>query len=249
MKLRKPKLLRPKKALLLLTTTVATTALITATTPAFAAFSIGTAFSDLVKTQNISLFGLSPDKIMSYVTKDGELNFNTVFSDVSQIAYDLLKGGGSDVKTAGDQIADFNQDKSEVSHQVNTVSTSKSMKFFQDNADQMQQVTTENETASDSSLEAADKANKLSAANVLTAQQLTKATLDLATAQQNQNSIDIQKGQIARTDRLRNEISSAFGENESERIQAVVRRRFYPDATGKMVEGNADASTRVFNKK
>jgi hypothetical protein len=235
MKSRKPKLLRPKRALLLLTTTVATTALITATTPAFAAFSIGTAFSDLVKTQKISLFGMSPDKIMSYVTKDGELNFNTVFSDVSQIAYDLLKG--SDVKTAGDQIADFNQDKSEVSHQVNTVSTSKSMKFFQDNADQMQQVTTENETASDSSLEAADKANKLSAANVVTAQQLTKATLDLATAQQ------------ARTDRLKDQIGSAFGDNESERIQAVVRRRFYPDATGQMVEGNADASTRVFSKK
>jgi hypothetical protein len=247
MKLRKPKLLRPKRALLLLTTTVATTALITATTPAFAAFSIGTAFSDLVKTQNISLFGLSPDKIMSYVTKDGELNFNTVFSDVSQIAYDLLKG--SDVKTAGDEIADLNQDKSEVSHQVNTVSTSKSMKFFQDNADQMQQVTTENETASDSSLEAADKANKLSAANVVTAQQLTKATLDLATAQQNQNSIEIQKGQIARTDRLKDQIGAAFGDNESERIQAVVRRRFYPDATGQMVEGSADASTRVFNKK
>jgi hypothetical protein len=247
MKLRKPKLLRPKKALLLLTTTVATTALITATTPAFAAFSIGTAFSDLVKTQKISLFGMSPDKIMSYVTKDGELNFNTVFSDVSQIAYDLLKG--SDVKTAGDEIADLNQDKSEVSHQVNTVSTSKSMKFFQDNADQMQQVTTENETASDSSLEAADKANKLSAANVVTAQQLTKATLDLATAQQNQNSIEIQKGQIARTDRLKDQIGSAFGDNESERIQAVVRRRFYPDASGQMMEGSADASTRVFNKK
>jgi hypothetical protein len=234
------KLWKPKKALLLLTTVVATTALITATTPAFAAFSMGTAFSDLVKKQKISLFGISPDKIASYVTKDGELNFNTVFSGVSQIAYDLLKG--SDVKTAGDQIADFNQDKSEISHQVNTVSTSKSLKFFEDNADQTQQIATENETASDSSLEAADKANKLSAANVVTAQQL-------ATAQQNQNSIEIQKGQIARTDRLRNQISSAFGENESERIQAVMRRRFYPDATGQMVEGNADASTRVFNKK
>jgi hypothetical protein len=249
MKLRKPKLLRPKKALLLLTTVVATTALITATTPAFAAFSMGTAFSDLVKKQKISLFGISPDKIASYVTKDGELNFNTVFSGVSQIAYDLLKGKGSDVKTAGDQIADFNQDKSEISHQVNTVSTSKSLKFFEDNADQTQQITTENETASDSSLEAADKANKLSAANIVTAQQLTKATLDLATAQQNQNSIEIQKGQIARTDRLKDQIGSAFGDNESERIQAVVRRRFYPDATGQMVEGNADASTRVFNKK
>jgi hypothetical protein len=244
MKVRLP---RPKKALILLTTTVATTALITATTPAFAAFSVGTAFSDLVKTQKISLFGMSPDKLMSYVTKDGELNFNTVFSDVSQIAYDLLKG--SDVKTAGDEIADLNQDKSEVSHQANTVSTSKSIKFFQDNADQIQQVTTENETASESSLEAADKANKLSAANVTTAQQLTKATLDLATSQQNQNSIEIQKGQIARTDRLRSEIDSAFGANEVERLQTVARRRFYPDATGQMVEGNADASTRVFNRK
>jgi hypothetical protein len=241
------KLWKPKKALLLLTTVVATTALITATTPAFAAFSMGTAFSDLVKKQKISLFGISPDKLASYVTKDGELNFNTVFSGVSQIAYDLLKG--SDVKTAGDQIADFNQDKSEISHQVNTVSTSKSLKFFEDNADQTQQITNENETTSESSLEAGNKANKLSAASITTAQQLTKATLDLATAQQNQNSIEIQKGQIARTDRLRNEISSAFGENESERIQAVTRRRFYPDATGQMVEGNADASTRVFNKK
>ncbi len=244
MKVRIP---RPKKALILLTATVATTALITATSPAFAAFSVGTAFSDLVKTQKISLFGMSPDKLMSYVTKDGELNFNTVFSDVSQIAYDLFKG--SDVKTAGDQIADLNQDKSEVSHQANTVSTSKSVKFFQDNADQIQQVTTENETASESSLEAADKANKLSSANVTTAQQLTKATLDLATSQQNQNSIEIQKGQIARTDRLRSEIDSAFGANEVERLQAVARRRFYPDATGQMVEGNADASTRVFNQK
>jgi hypothetical protein len=241
------KLWKPKKALLLLTTVVATTALITATTPAFAAFSMGTAFSDLVKKQKISLFGISPDKIASYVTKDGELNFNTVFSGVSQIAYDLLKG--SNVKTAGDQIADFNQDKSEISHQVNTVSTSKSLKFFEDNADQTQQITNENETTSESSLEAGNKANKLSAASITTAQQLTKATLDLATAQQNQNSIEIQKGQIARTDRLRNQISSAFGENESERIQAVMRRRFYPDATGQMVEGNADAFTRVFNKK
>lgn len=243
----KIKLPRPKKALILLTATVATTALITATTPAFAAFSVRTAFSDLVKNQNIGLFGVSPERIMSYVTKDGELNFNTIFNEVSQVAYNLLKG--SDVKTAGDQIADFNQDRSEVSHEANTVSTSKSVKFFQDNADQIQQVTTDNETGSESSLEAADKANKLSAANVTTAQQLTKATLDLAIAQQNQNSIEIQKGQIARTNRLRSEIDSAFGANEIERLQAVARRRFYPDATGQMVEGNADDSTRIFNHK
>jgi hypothetical protein len=238
---------RPKKILILLTTTVATTALITATTPAFAAFSVGTALSDLVKARNISLFGLSPEKITSYIGKDGDINFNTVFNDVSQIFKDVLSKDG--FKTAGDAIADHNQDRSEVSHQANTVSTAKSLKFLQDNADQIQQTTTENETASDSSLEAADKSNKLSAANVTTAQQLTKATLDLATAQQNQNSIEIQKGQIARTDRLRSEIDSAFGANEIERLQAVARRRFYPDAAGKMVEGKADASTRVFNHK
>jgi hypothetical protein len=235
-----------KKASILLSTTAITAALITATAPAFAAFSVGTAFSDLVKTQKISLFGASPEKISSYIGKDGELNFNTVFADVSQIVSDILKSGDSK-KTAGDAIADFNQDTSEISHQVNTVSTAKSLKFFQDNEDQVQQTTSDNETASDSSLEAADKANKLSAVNITTAQQLTKATLDLATAQQNQNSIELQKGQIARTDRLRNEIDSAYAGNEVERLQVVARRRFYPDATGQMVEGNADASTRAFN--
>jgi hypothetical protein len=232
------KALKSKKALILLTVL---TIVITTTNPALAAF------SDLVKTQKLTLLGLPPEKITSYISKGGGINFNTIFNDVSQTAYNLFKD--SDVKTAGDQIADLNQNTSEISHQINTESTSQSLKYFQDNADRVQQVTTENETPSESSLEAADKANKLASTNVNTTQQLTKATLDLAVAQQNQNSIEIQKGQIARTERLRNEIDSAYGANEFERLQVVARRRFYPNAAGEMVEGKADSSTRVFNRK
>ncbi len=240
------KFLKSKKALIVLTTVAI---LITTSTPAFA-FSVGNIFSDLVKTQKINFFGISPEKITSYIGKDGEINFNTVFNDVSQVLSDVLKSGDlAAVKTAGDQIADIKQDISEVSHENNTKSTAQGVKYFRDNTNQIQQVVTDNKSESESSLEAADKANKLASTNVLMSQQLTKATLDLAAAQQNQNSIEIRKGQIARTERLRAEINSVYGANEAERLQIVARRRFYPDSTGKMVEGNADASTRSFNRK
>jgi hypothetical protein len=236
MKLKLPK---SKKAVIL-SVTVAIL-VITGSAASAALPSIGSAFSDLIKAEKLSVFGLPSEKIASYVQSDGKINFNTIFSDVSKRAYDAIKGDGNGdsawVKTAGEQMADFNQDRAEISHQTNTQSTADGVKFFQDNADQVKEVTTTNETPSDSSLEAADKHNKLAAANVMMNQQLTKATLDLTTAQQNQNTLEIERGQKERTDRLKNQINSSFAENEVERLQAVARRRFYPDANGNMVEG------------
>jgi hypothetical protein len=122
------------------------------------------------------------------------------------------------------------------------------VKLFEDNASQVEQVAAQNETNSDSSLEAADKANKMQSTMITTNQQLTKATLDLATAQQNSNAIEIQKGQERRSQRLKDQIDVAYTDNESERIQAVARRRFYPDAAGEMVEGTSNSATKAFSK-
>jgi hypothetical protein len=240
------KLPKPKKALIMLATGAA---IITIGTPALA-FSIGDTFAEFVATQQGEVFGVPTSKIAGYI-KNGKMNLNTIFTDVSKQAYDFIKGSGDTglIKTAGEQMADLNQDKNEISHQENTESTANNAKFFKDNASRVQQTVSENETESDSSVEATDKTNKLAAANVTTTQQLTKATLDLAVSQQNQNSIEIEKGQRERTERLKSQIDSGFAQNEVERLQVVAHRRFYKDKSGEMVDSKADASTRVFNGK
>jgi hypothetical protein len=239
------KLPKPKKALIVVATGAA---IITIGTPALA-FSIGDTFAEFVASQQGEVFGVPTSKIAGYI-KNGKMNLNTIFTDVSKQAYDFIKGSDTGlVKTAGEQMADLNQDKNEISHQGNTESTASNAKFFQDNAQRVQQTVSANETASDSSLEAGDKQNKLVAASVTTAQQQTKATLDLALAQQNQNSIAIEKGQQERAERLKNQIDSGFAQNEYQRLQVVAHRRFYKDKSGEMVDSKADASTRVFNGK
>jgi hypothetical protein len=232
-----------RKALTLLTTAVILTTIVA---PA-SAFSITDTFSQFVSTQKNPFADLSAEKIASYIQSNGILNLNSLLTDIGKRAYELVKNTDSAwVKTAGDQIADLNQERVEITHQGNTQSTAKSTKYFQDNVGKVQQIAGENEAPSDSSLEATNKQNKLASANLLTSQQLTKATLDLTLAQQTRNSIDIAAGQQAATDRLRDQINAGFAQNEFQRLQVVTRRRFYPNANGQMVEGNADASTRVF---
>jgi hypothetical protein len=232
----------------ILALSVATLAITPAPASAFSLStnSIADTLSGLVETQKTSLFGLPIQKIASYIQTGGAVNMNTVFTDISKQAYELVKK--SDGKDwMGNRTAALNQEKAEISHQGNTQSTAQNTKYFQDNLPKVQQVVKTNETASDSSLDAINKSNQLTATQVTTTQQLTKATLDVALAQQNRNSMDIAAGQQSATDRIHNQIDADFSRNEFERIQVVARRRFYKNpVTGEMEEGKADANTRVF---
>jgi hypothetical protein len=237
------KLQKTRKALIVAATGAA---IITVGTPVLA-FSIGDTLAEFVATQQGEVFGVPTSKIAGFI-KNGKMNMNTVFNDIQKQAYDWVKASSGNVlvKTAGDQKADLDQDKNEVSHQENTESTASNAKFLKDNAQRVQQTVSENETASESSLEGADKANKLAAVSISTSQQLTKATLDLAVSQQNQNSIEIERGQKERTERLKSQIDSSFAQNEYQRLQVVAHRRFYKNRSGEMVDSKTDSTTKVF---
>jgi hypothetical protein len=242
--------MKPLKKLRVTLITASILIAISSGTSASASIATGNIFADIIAKQKENLFGLIPVELFKYVGQNGQIKLESSLKNLSKQALEMVKATGAIAfKTAGDQAADINQDTAEVAQQANTKSTGENAKFFEDNAGRVENITTENETGSESSLEAADKANKLSSTNITTNQQLTKSTLDLATAQQNANAIAIQKGQQARTERLKAQIDSAYYENESERLQAVMTRRFYPNAAGEMVEGKPDATTRVFNKK
>jgi hypothetical protein len=241
------KLLNSKK-MRVVATAMTIFAVIGGGTAALASIGGGQIFADIINQQKQNLFGLIPPELSSYVGQNGQINLNNTLKDVSKQALDMVGIKKSPVKTAGDQASDIQQDVAEIAQQANTKSTGEGVKLFEDNASRVEQVASQNETNSDSSLEAADKSNKMQSTLITTNQQLTKATLDLATAQQNSNAIEIQKGQERRSQRLKDQIDVAYTDNESERIQAVARRRFYPDAAGEMVEGTSNSATKAFSK-
>lgn len=221
--------MKRKKALTIITVS---TAAVFVGSSAFAA-PLGSAFYDFVKSQDVSIMGIPSQDILKYVSKGGGVNFNGLFTDASRLAYEYVKEIGT--QTVGSVIGDRQQDESEATHQTSTTATADSVKFFENNTNQVRNTAETNQTASESSLEAIDKTNQLNAAIVTSQQQQTQALHQSTQAQQASNLLDIQKGQIARTERLKRDVGSAAGTNEVDRLMSMSTRKFYPDANGNMV--------------
>lgn len=212
-----------KKIGILLATTTAVTLLGGAASYA----SIGS--GDAIKYIKQNILSFLPKEVLDLVGNDGEIRLEKVLSGIYERAH---KGSSSQPdKPIGSIASDLSQDYTELINKANTTSYEGSLKEFKDSASLIEQVASENETASESSLEAADKANRLKSAQISVSQRQVKIESDLTRAMQIANAIKVQEGREQRVDRMKAEIKTKYYSSEVDRIRNSIKNRFYlPDA-------------------
>jgi hypothetical protein len=210
-----------KKIGILLATTTAVTLLGGVASHA----SIGS--GDAVKYIKQNFLSFLPQEVLDLVGDDGEIRLENVLVGIYERA---LKGNQPD-KNIGSIASDLSQDSIELINKANSTSYESSLKEFKDSAPLIEQVASENETTSDSSLEAADKANRLQSAQISVNQRQIKIESDLTRAMQIANTIKVQEGREQRVERLKTDIKTKYYSSEVDRIRDSINNRFYmPDA-------------------
>jgi hypothetical protein len=211
-----------KKIGIFLVTTTAVTLLGGAASHA----SIGS--GDAIKYIKQNFLSFLPQEVLDLVGDDGEIRLENVLVGIYDRA---IKGSQQPDKTIGAVASDLAQDSIELINKANTTSYENSLKEFKDSASSIEQTASENETASDSSLEAADKANRLQSAQISVNQRQVKIESDLTRAMQIANAIKVQEGREQRVERLKADIKTKYYSSEVDRIRDSINNRFYlPDA-------------------
>jgi hypothetical protein len=211
-----------KKIGIFLVTTTAVTLLGGAASHA----SIGS--GDAIKYIKQNVLSFLPQEVLALVGDDGEIRLENVLVGIYDRA---IKGSQQPDKTIGAVASDLAQDSIELINKANTTSYENSLKEFKDSASSIEQTASENETASDSSLEAANKANRLQSAQISVNQRQVKIESDLTRAMQIANAIKVQEGREQRVERLKTDIKTKYYSSEVDRIRDSINNRFYlPDA-------------------
>jgi hypothetical protein len=211
-----------KKIGIFLVTTTAVTLLGGAASHA----SIGS--GDAIKYIKQNVLSFLPQEVLALVGDDGEIRLENVLVGIYDRA---IKGSQQPDKTIGAVASDLAQDSIELINKANTTSYENSLKEFKDSASSIEQTASENETASDSSLEAANKANRLQSAQISVNQRQVKIESDLTRAMQIANAIKVQEGREQRVERLKADIKTKYYSSEVDRIRDSINNRFYlPDA-------------------
>jgi hypothetical protein len=170
------------------------------------------------------VFSFLPKPLLDLVGDDGEIRLENLLTGIYKTSTDtgLVTG-----KSTGSTARDAAQDILEVANKANTIVHRSNVDEFVNSSASVESVANENESSSDSSLEAADKSNKINAARLLTSQRQIKSTNDLTQAMQIANLAQIEKGQQARVQRQHDDIKANYYANELDRIRASVNNRFY----------------------
>jgi hypothetical protein len=196
-----------------------------------------------------AFLGDLPQQLTGLINQKGDLSIEKTLEQLSkqgvESASSRLPEDGWGTASAG-QISDgLYKDAIEKAADSNQKAHADSLKEFEDTAPLLDEISTTNEKESESSLEAADKANKLSAAAITTSQRQIAATQRLTTAQQIQNSNTIREMQLAKTKELRTKINNASDREDLDNTRALTLNRWEPDGAGGMrkiesgVEDNA----------
>jgi hypothetical protein len=141
------------------------------------------------------------------------------------------------------------KDAIEIAQNANNKSHKDSTDEFEQSAPQIERVVTENETESESSLQAADKANQLASASIATSQRQIKATSDLTTAVQIANVNAIGQSQANRVKNLRDRVDVAAYQQDRSQTRANIIDRYYPDGTGSVQKVESGSSLAAFGGK
>jgi hypothetical protein len=204
---------------------LATTTAVTLLGGVVAHASIGS--GDAVKYIKQNVLALLPQEVRDLVGSDGEIKLEKVLAGIYEKA---LKDNQPD-KVIGSAASDLSQDSIELINKANSTSYEDSLKEFKDSAPLIEEVASKNETASNSSLEAADKTNLLQSAQISVSQRQIKIGSDLTRAMQIANAIKVQEGREQRVDRLKTDIKTKYYSSEVDRIRDSINNRFYiPEA-------------------
>lgn len=204
---------------------LATTTAVTLLGGVVAHASIGS--GDAVKYIKQNVLALLPPEVRDLVGNDGEIKLEKVLAGIYEKA---LKDNQPD-KVIGSAASDLSQDSIELINKANSTSYEDSLKEFKDSAPLIEEVASKNETASNSSLEAADKTNLLQSAQISVSQRQIKIESDLTRAMQIANAIKVQEGREQRVDRLKTDIKTKYYSSEVDRIRDSINNRFYiPEA-------------------
>jgi hypothetical protein len=181
-----------------------------------------------------------PKELTGLVDASGNINLDSTLSSLSKQGADeaikQMSSKGAATKTAGQESDALSKDQIEVAQTANSKSHQDSLDDFKTNAPIVDQGVTDNTTASESSLEAADKANNINGALVSSTQRQIKSINDLTTATQISNTNAIRQSQQERATQIGNRIDIAANREDIAYTRAVMVNRFYPDGLGNLVK-------------
>jgi hypothetical protein len=181
-----------------------------------------------------------PKELTGLVDASGNINLDSTLSSLSkqgaEEAIKQMSSKGAATKTAGQESNSLSKDQIEVAQTANSKSHQDSLDDFKTNAPIVEQGVADNTTASESSLEAADKANNINGALVSSTQRQIKSINDLTTATQISNTNAIRQSQQERATQIGNRIDIAANREDIAYTRAVMVNRFYPDGSGNLVK-------------
>jgi hypothetical protein len=194
-------------------------------------------FTQLLQKQALSYL---PKELTGLVDASGNINLDRTLSSLSEQgakkAIEQMSSKGAATKTAGQESDALSKDQIEVAQTANSKSHQDSLDDFKTNAPIVDQGVIDNSTASESSLEAADKANNINGALVSSTQRQIKSINDLTTATQISNTNAIRQAQQDRAEQISKRIDIAANREDITYSRAVMLNRFYPDSSGNLVK-------------
>jgi hypothetical protein len=205
--------------------------------------------TQLLKKQVLAFL---PTELAGAIDNNGKIDPEAVLIKASQqgnsTVTKVIQDGFSSVR-AGYVSDNLIKDAIEIAQNANNKSHKDSTDEFEQSAPQIERVVAENETESESSLQAADKANQLASASIATSQRQIKATSDLTTAVQIANVNAIGQAQANRVKNLRDRVDVAAYQADRFQTRANIIDRYYPDGTGSVQKVESGSSLAAFGGK
>jgi hypothetical protein len=181
-----------------------------------------------------------PKELTGLIDASGNINVDRTLSTLSQQgaekAIEQMRKKGSATKTAGQESDALTKDGIEVAQAANSKAQQDTLEDFKANAPIVDQTVADNSTASESSLEAADKANNINGAMVASIQRQINSTNNLTTAVQINNTNAIRQAQQDRVEQIRERVDIAANREDVTHTRAVILNRYYPDGSGTLTK-------------
>jgi hypothetical protein len=194
-------------------------------------------FTQILQKQALTYL---PKELTGLIDVSGNINLDSTLTSLSEQgakkAIEQMTSKGAATKTAGQETDALSKDQIEVAQTANSKSHQDSLDDFKTTASTVEQVVTDNSTASESSLAAADKANNINGALVASTQRQIKSINDLTTATQISNTNAIRQAQQDRAEQIAKRIDVAANREDITYSRAVMLNRFYPDSSGNLVK-------------
>jgi hypothetical protein len=210
----------------------------------------GSQISQLLQKQVLSYL---PTELAGLINASGNINLDRTLETISkqgvEAASDKIRRDGWRTKTAGEAADTLTKDTIEIAQATNNKAHQNSLDDFKATAPAIEQTASDNSTPSESSLEAADKANNLNAAIISSSQRQIESTNNLTTALQITNTNAIRQSQQERVKSLRERVEIAADRDDIAHTNSVLMNRYYADGSGGVAKVTDNSSVAAFGGK